>query len=174
MLRIEQRRNILLAKIEEFNTNAAKFIPQHILDLAESENTTQTRTNDSAGKSPLENEDDWIGLDSDLAGVTEDDSGDLNTVDGGDSDVEVGAEKRTLFFPSSFGPAACRDPTMVTLAEVEFKLRRGQLYDTLRSLRIAVGHKSVVFRVKTLLFMLRDTARAAQPWSRSVRACFRS
>jgi hypothetical protein len=58
----------------------------------------------------------------------------------------AGAEFISLHLPSNFGRNWCDRNVAEDLAEAELLLREGQLNDSLHHIRIALGHKSYLFR----------------------------
>jgi hypothetical protein len=58
----------------------------------------------------------------------------------------VDAEYISLHLPSHFGRSLCNINAAEDLAIAELRLREGQLNDSLHQIRIALGHKSYVFR----------------------------
>ena len=62
------------------------------------------------------------------------------------ADANVDAEYSPLHLPSHFGHDWCNENAAEDLAEAELRLREGQLNDSLHHIRIALGHKSFLFR----------------------------
>jgi hypothetical protein len=62
------------------------------------------------------------------------------------TDGSVDAEHILLHLPSHLGHNWCNANAAEDLAKVELRLRQGQLNDTLHHIRIALGHKSYLFR----------------------------
>jgi hypothetical protein len=62
------------------------------------------------------------------------------------ADASVDAEYIPLHLPSHFGRNWCNLNAAEDLAEAELRLREGQLNDSLHHIRIALGHKSYLFR----------------------------
>lgn len=62
------------------------------------------------------------------------------------ADANVDAEYIPLHLPSHFGHDWCNENAAEDLAEAELRLREGQLNDSLHHIRIALGHKSFLFR----------------------------
>jgi hypothetical protein len=60
-------------------------------------------------------------------------------------EIEV-AERITLFLPSYLEPADRERLGFEELAKQELELRKGQANDSLEALRVALGHKSLLFR----------------------------
>ena len=58
----------------------------------------------------------------------------------------IDAEYISLHLPSHFGRSWCNRNAAEDLAKAELRLREGQLNDSLHHIRIALGHKSYVFR----------------------------
>lgn len=62
------------------------------------------------------------------------------------SDSCIYAEHIALHLPSHLGRKWCNDNAAEDLANAELRLREGQLNDALHHIRIALGHKSYLFR----------------------------
>lgn len=62
------------------------------------------------------------------------------------ADGDAGAEYISLHLPSNFGRRWCNTNATKDLANAELRLREGQLNDSLHHIRIALGHKSYLFR----------------------------
>jgi hypothetical protein len=61
-------------------------------------------------------------------------------------DGHIDAEKILLHLPSYLGRKWCNKNAAEDLAKAELRLREGQLNDSLHHIRIALGHKSYLFR----------------------------
>ena len=61
-------------------------------------------------------------------------------------DGHSGAEYISLQLPSNLGQVWCNTKAGEDLAKAELRLREGQLNDSLHHIRIALGHKSYLFR----------------------------
>ena len=61
-------------------------------------------------------------------------------------DGSIYAENVSLHLPSHLGRSWCNGSASKDLAKAELRLREGQLNDALHHIRIALGHKSYVFR----------------------------
>jgi hypothetical protein len=70
----------------------------------------------------------------------------VQTVVNFSTDASVDAEYIPLHLPSHFGRNWCNENAAEDLAEAELRLREGQLNDALHHIRIALGHKSFLFR----------------------------
>jgi len=64
-----------------------------------------------------------------------------------DEDLE-NSERMPICMPSSLNPEDIRRLGLETLAAQELELRKGQPSDCLQGLRMALGHKSVLYRTK--------------------------
>jgi len=62
------------------------------------------------------------------------------------SDGHIDAEHSSLHLPSHLGRHWCNTNAAEYLAQAELRLREGQLNDSLHQIRIALGHKSYLFR----------------------------
>jgi hypothetical protein len=61
-------------------------------------------------------------------------------------DSHINAENILLHLPSYLGRTWCNKNSSEDLAKAELRLREGQLNDSLHNIRIALGHKSYLFR----------------------------
>ena len=61
-------------------------------------------------------------------------------------DGQINAEHILLHLPSQLGRSWCNINTAEDLAKAELRLQEGQLNDSLHHIRIALGHKSYLFR----------------------------
>ena len=61
-------------------------------------------------------------------------------------DGRINAERISLHLPSHLGYSWCNRNAAESLAKAELRLREGQLNDSLHHIRIALGHKSYLFR----------------------------
>jgi hypothetical protein len=62
------------------------------------------------------------------------------------TDGRIDAEHISLHLPSYLGRSWCNTNAAEDLANAELRLREGQLNDSLHHIRIALGHKSYLFR----------------------------
>jgi hypothetical protein len=65
-----------------------------------------------------------------------------------DEDEAILPEKMSLFLPSSLELAELHQFGLMDLATQELKLRKGQANDALDKLRLALGHKALLFRTQ--------------------------
>jgi hypothetical protein len=88
-------------------------------------------------------------------GIDEEDDGDDSAAEGPyqmqflrscHSDSCIDAERILLHLPSHLGRNWCDNNAAKDLADAELRLREGQLNDSLHHIRIALGHKSYLFR----------------------------
>jgi len=70
----------------------------------------------------------------------------VQTMVNGSADASIDAEYIALHLPSHFGRNWCSGNAAEDLAQAELRLREGQLNDSLHHIRIALGHKSFLFR----------------------------
>jgi hypothetical protein len=61
-------------------------------------------------------------------------------------DGRINAEHISLYLPSHLGRSWCNRNAAEDLAKAELRIREGQLNDSLHHIRIALGHKSYLFR----------------------------
>lgn len=94
----------------------------------------------------------YTGAEFDGIGEDEDDNGLGSAAEEQDqtqllpSGSRMDAENISLHLPSHLGRGWCDNNAAEDLAKVELRLREGQLNDSLHQIRIALGHKSYVFR----------------------------
>ena len=86
------------------------------------------------------------GEDSDEHSPHVEESHQMRTILNFSADAHVDAEYIPLHLPSHFGRKWCNENAAEDLAEAELRLREGQLNDSLHHIRIALGHKSFLFR----------------------------
>jgi hypothetical protein len=95
----------------------------------------------------------YVGMEFDGIGEGEDDDeGTSSAAEGhhqtqlSSTDSFIDAEHISLHLPSHLGHNWCDRNAAENLAKAELRLREGQLNDSLHHIRIALGHKSYVFR----------------------------
>jgi hypothetical protein len=86
------------------------------------------------------------GYDGDERSLPADERGQMQMMVNFSAEASVDAEYIPLHLPSHFGHELCRENAAKDLAEAEVRLREGQLNDSLHHIRIALGHKSFLFR----------------------------
>ena len=86
------------------------------------------------------------GEDSDEHSSLAEERGQVQTMVNFSTDASIDAEYIPLHLPSCFGRNWCNGNAAEDLAEAELRLREGQLNDSLHHIRIALGHKSFLFR----------------------------
>jgi hypothetical protein len=129
--KIQDRRRRLLVKINAFQKKTDHFWGDLDLD----ELTWVDDTNEAESDSDT--------VDSEDTDVS--DEGDAS--DEGDDEVQY-AEDIRLLLPSSLGHAECIRLGKSTLMEQEIQLREGQANDALEELRMALAHKSLLYRTR--------------------------
>jgi hypothetical protein len=84
---------------------------------------------------------------------------DVGDEDQWESDEEVSRpEEITLFLPSSLSRADLERLGLTDIAKQELELRKGQANDALEGLRLALGHKSLLFRTDvSVIFSEKDS-----------------
>jgi hypothetical protein len=85
-----------------------------------------------------EEESDWEEEDDEGNGVVEQENG--------GQEKSEGVEHMTLLLPSYLKPADWERLGFGGVAKLELELRQGQANDSLKDLRIALGHKALLFR----------------------------
>jgi len=65
----------------------------------------------------------------------------------------IAPEHMSIFMPSSLQIADMHRLGLVTMASQELELRQGQANDALEGLRLALGHKSLLFRTKVRVLL---------------------
>lgn len=136
------RRSELQKEVDAFQKQAAKMLS------AVSGDGDDSWDNASPLEVYLGVEFDGIGEkdDDELASSTEAVKERCQGLDNGPSDGCIDAEHISLHLPSHLGRKWCDDNAAEDLAEAELRLREGQLNDALHHIRIALGHKSYLFR----------------------------
>jgi predicted nuclease with TOPRIM domain len=71
-----------------------------------------------------------------------------DNINDADEDEDILPEKMSLFLPSSLELADLHRFGLMDLATKELKLRKGQANDALDKLRLALGHKALLFRTQ--------------------------
>lgn len=128
-LKLEEKRQVLQRQIEAFEAKALGVLPG---------------IDEEDGGRDMYRGDDWMDEE-------EDDELDAELVDGeegedGDEEVEAKPEESCLSLPSQLGASAIERRGWGHIAEVELQLRQGQANDALHEIRVAIGHKSFLFR----------------------------
>jgi hypothetical protein len=138
------RRSRLQERVDSFQKQAAKLL-----------NTASSDGDDSWDETPAT--ENYTGEEFD--GVGEEEDGDegassASAAEGrrqmqplGNSFLDCAdAENIALHLPSHLGRSWCNENAAEDLAKAEIRLREGQLNDSLHHIRIALGHKSYLFR----------------------------
>jgi hypothetical protein len=68
----------------------------------------------------------------------------------------MGPERMTIFMPSSLQHADVQRLGLATMARQELELRQGQADDALEGLRLALGHKALLYRSKVRVLLLKE------------------
>ncbi|PCH42722.1 hypothetical protein WOLCODRAFT_30855, partial [Wolfiporia cocos MD-104 SS10] len=128
-LKLEEKRQVLQRQIEAFEAKALGILPG---------------IDEEDGGRDMYRGDDWMDEE-------EDDELDAELVDGeegedGNEEVESKPEESCLSLPSQLGASAIERRGWGHIAEVELQLRQGQANDALHEIRVAIGHKSFLFR----------------------------
>jgi hypothetical protein len=79
------------------------------------------------------------------------------------SNPNLNQAKSTLCLPSSFGAEICQKLGRVEVMEMEVQLRKGQAYDALEDLRVALVQKALLLRTKVR--KSDSTREAAKAWT---------
>lgn len=117
----------LLTQVLAFQTQAEEFLGVLNLNRDETEEIDQ----------------DWSGSETDNKSAEEL----SNLAQENTKYLSVGqVENVTLFLPSTFGEEECTAAGITGITRKEKKLRVGQANDALHQLRLAIGHKSFLFR----------------------------
>lgn len=141
---IQKRRERLQARIDTFHQKAQLFVEDFDLDDIQ-ENTMSTDEEDEA------------------ASDTDAESEDMNPVGPrpiGSEDLFV--ESSDLLLPSTLGITRCSERGLSELVSREMQLRTGQANDALQGIRIALGHKSFLFRTQVRL--AKSKVRKTRAW----------
>jgi hypothetical protein len=142
------RRSQLQEKVDSFQKQAAKLlnsISSDGDDFWDDAPTTEIYTGvefDGIGEGEVEDED------SSSAGAADEHQDERRQLGNGflESDSCVEVEHISVHLPSHLGLDWCNTNGAKNLAKAELYLREGQLNDSLHQIRIALGHKSYVFR----------------------------
>jgi hypothetical protein len=87
-------------------------------------------------------------LDNSVASDDSSDDGPEGGEEEDDEEVAENPERLRLAMPSSLGRACVVRLGLETLAKQELELRKGQANDALEGLRLALGHKALLWRTK--------------------------
>ncbi|KDQ48920.1 hypothetical protein JAAARDRAFT_201317, partial [Jaapia argillacea MUCL 33604] len=147
---IDDRRCHLNARIDTWQKSLEHFLVQDLM---------VPEAADPSGDDPMIISDGDAGLDvgeeydnvfdPDEDGLWEDDYDyDAIQVQADQSNGPVDAEKRLIALPSTLGASQCRRRGLVKLLEQEIELRQGQANDILQQIRIALRHKSFLYRTE--------------------------
>jgi hypothetical protein len=140
---IALKRSRLQERVNSFQKQAAKLLDAVSID-------DDSWDDDSTGETYVGVEFDGVGEDDDEGASSSDAEEHHQTQLLGnrfpDSDSCVDAERISLHLPSHLGRNWCDRNAAEDLAKAELRLREGQLNDSLHHVRIALGHKSYVFR----------------------------
>jgi hypothetical protein len=137
---IAMRRSQLQDKVNAFQKQAGSILHSVSNDDDDSWNDDNTRE---------------IYTGAEFDGIGEEDDGDDLAAEGhyrtqfprnSSSDSCIDAENILLHIPSHMGSNWCKNNAAEDLAKAELRLREGQLNDSLHHIRIALGHKSYLFR----------------------------
>lgn len=140
---IAKRRERLLGRIIEFQSQAEIFLDSLDLDMTLAEKVDE----------------DWS--DSELVHKSAEELFDLSQENA--KLLSRGqVENMTLFLPSSLGEEACIEAEVGSIAKKEKRLRKGQANDALHQLRLAIGQKSFMFRHR--LRNARSKTRKTRAW----------
>jgi hypothetical protein len=157
-VRIIDSRRRLQSKIDAFLTNATKYLSADLIYSEDSDSDNDsvdrisTAENDFATAAADLDADDDSAADS----AADDDSAadSVSVADGynriasdDDSSTDApNAESFRLILPSTLGMETCSAKGKDYLANIELQLRIGQANDALHEIRLALGHKSLLFR----------------------------
>ena len=65
----------------------------------------------------------------------------------------IAPEHMSIFMPSCLHSSDIQRLGLVTMASQELELRQGQANDALEGLRLALGHKTLLFRTKVMVLL---------------------
>lgn len=139
---IALKRSRLQEKVDAFQRQAAKLLSAVSSDGDDSWDDTSFREN-------------YAGVEFDGVGEGEDDSEQALSAGATEEQTQspgdhshscIDAERISLHLPSHLGHSWCNMNSAEDLAMAELRLREGQLNDSLHHIRIALGHKSYLFR----------------------------
>ena len=143
---IADRRNKLQKRIASFHATGSVIM--EIPDVDEPDVRPASFEEDEL----LDREDDGdvLGSDNDDEGSGEDEEEVVSGYDDDEEDIEVNEmpEQMQLRLPSALDRASIIRSGLESLASQELALRRGQANDALEALRLALGHKSLLWKTK--------------------------
>ena len=138
---IALRRSRLQDRIDIFQRQAGSMLHAISNDTDDSWGDDYTRETYTGAEFDGIGEEDDDGLDSAAEGHHQTQLPRNNPQDG-----RIDAEYVSLHLPSHLGRSWCNRNAAEDLAKAELRLREGQLNDSLHHIRIALGHKSYLFR----------------------------
>jgi hypothetical protein len=142
-IKVAEHRQRLTSRIRTFQDKADVFWNQADENLTF---TPEADQNDGEDDDDDDDDDEWRIVNDDL--ISDEGSGEEVEDSDIDSDEPQPAEKTRLLMPSTLGSQQCVDLGKTTLMEQEIQLRVGQANDALAKLRLALAHKSMVFRLQ--------------------------
>jgi|SRR5208283_347552 len=119
---LEERRIRLQGRIEAFHHKVEAIVSEYVDEFAVTEPMEDDEDDD---------EEDWY-----------EDELEENKI------VGEQPENTTLAMPSSFGVGQCQEEGWQDLLDQEMELRTGQANDCLEKLRVALGHKMILFKTR--------------------------
>lgn len=139
--KIALRRSELQGKVDEFQKQAGYMLHAVPNDADDSWSDDYARET-------------YTGAEFDSVGEGDDDGYDLASEERSETqlprssppDGRIDSEHISLHLPSHMGRSWCNANAVEGLAKAELRLREGQLNDSLHHIRIALGHKSYLFR----------------------------
>ena len=132
---IEERRQKLRARLRSFHNKVYDIMMKDSVDELD---FARRRHGDMGSDDDQTSDEDDSGSDS---------SDDQPDSDDGESGLET-AENTVICMPSSLIPEHMQRPELEVLCQQEIELRVGQANSRLHDLRVALGHKALVFRMK--------------------------
>src|SRR5215510_7748717 len=142
-IKVAEHRQQLAGQIRTFQKKADVFWNQTDDNITFAPEAEQDGDDDGGGGG--DGDDEWRIVNDDL--LSDEESG-YEVEDDFDSDEPQPVEKTRLLMPSALGSQQCVDLGKTTLMEQEIQLRVGQANDALAKLRLALAHKSMVFRLQ--------------------------
>jgi hypothetical protein len=134
--------------VDDISSRPVSFDEDYVLDHGEEEDQDIVLSGDEEGPSDAEEEDD--------------ENASIATCDEEDESAPEDPERMQLFMPSSLREQDIRRIGLEGLAAQEVELRRGQANDALQNLRLALGHKALLWR--TRVRMADTTKKRTRAW----------
>jgi hypothetical protein len=141
-LKLEQRRQRLLTRVEQFHTQSELY-----LDIISDDWQLHRKADGSGAEGDNFSEAEWDDFSEDGQHVSHAELDEpFKSQKYSHSVNSAHPERIPLLLPSTFGSTASNSRAFVRLVKQETILREGQAHNSLHQLRIALGHKAYLFR----------------------------